>query len=424
MIRGLAYGIVLYFQFESLWWKLPTIISNLSSRGSLLGSTIAYLILTQFIVMSRVRPLERIFWYLNLVHFHKILGYIILGMMLIHPVLFIFFYSNILSQSGFESLQLLLQTPRNIWWWVALLILLVTIVLTVHQIRKRLYYESWYFTHLLVYSALVFVGLHHFSRLSGYELYFRWVLYGATILSVIYYRLLLPRITYHRHNRTITKITPDTATSNSFLISGKNISRLSIQGWQFIKIRVLTRGFWRQSHPFSLSRLPEPDSLRLTLKQVGNYTTNLAKLPIGTKVLIDGPFGKFVNQVATTDKRLYIAGGIGITPLIWLIQESLQAGHDTILLYANQKPDNVPLLDDIHKLKSQWLQLYQIFSREEVSWVDHGRITLHYIQDKIADYTDRDIYICGPQAMIHDLSKGLKQSWFPRQQLHYEVFNY
>lgn len=329
-----------------------------------------------------------------------------------------------LSLSGLESFQLLMSEKLNIRWWIAIVILIFAIIMTVRYIRRRLYYESRYLSHLTVYIALLFIGLHHFGRLDGTEYYFWLMLYGTVVLMVIYYRLLLPWIHYYQYDRKISSITPDTENTISLTISGKDLWKLNLQAGQFIKIRILKSGLWWQSHPFSLSELPTENTLRLTMRKIGKYTTALEHLPLETKILIDGPFGKFTSKKAKTNERLYIAGGIGITPMIGLIQESLQKNQNTILLYANQNSSVIPLQHDIKDLEQDGAIVHSFFSREQVEGAEYWRITLEKIKKLVPDYHKRDIYICGPSTMIYDLAQALKKSWFPKQQLHYEVFNY
>ena len=41
----------------------------------------------------------------------------------------------------------------------------------------------------------------------------------------------------------------------------------------------------------------------------------MGSIPVGTRVIAEGPFGAFTDAVRRRDKVLLIAGGIGITPV-------------------------------------------------------------------------------------------------------------
>ena len=59
-----------------------------------------------------------------------------------------------------------------------------------------------------------------------------------------------------------------------------------------------TRGRWWTAHPFSLSAAPDGRSLRITVKALGDHTARMGEIPIGTRVVAEGPFGVFTDGVA------------------------------------------------------------------------------------------------------------------------------
>ena len=78
---------------------------------------------------------------------------------------------------------------------------------------------------------------------------------------------------------------------------------------------------WWQANPFSLSAAPDGRSLRLTAKAVGTTSAGLRRLPVGTRVFVEGPYGAFTSLQQTRDAALLIAGGIGVTPIRALLEE-------------------------------------------------------------------------------------------------------
>src|SRR3989344_9111874 len=101
----------------------------------------------------------------------------------------------------------------------------------------------------------------------------------------------------------------------------KNLTKFKIAAGQFIIVRFLAKNFFWQAHPFSLSCAPNGEYLRLTIKQSGDFTRSLENLPVNTKALIDGPHGVFTARFARRKKFLFIAGGVGITPVFSLIED-------------------------------------------------------------------------------------------------------
>lgn len=100
----------------------------------------------------------------------------------------------------------------------------------------------------------------------------------------------------------------------------------------------------------------------------------------------------------------------------------MQDHQDTILLYSNKDPHDVPLDADILALQDDGLQFTPYFSQQQVHGAKFGRITFEDIQKNISDYLSRDIYICGPKSMILGLARQFRSAGLPKSQLHYEVF--
>ena len=65
----------------------------------------------------------------------------------------------------------------------------------------------------------------------------------------------------------------------SVICTGRRLDRLAVSGGQFFCWRFLTRGMWWQAHPYSLSALPQPPYLRLTVKAVGDHSAAAGRRP-------------------------------------------------------------------------------------------------------------------------------------------------
>ncbi|MFI5212833.1 MAG: hypothetical protein ACHQTE_02635, partial [Candidatus Saccharimonadales bacterium] len=189
-------------------------------------------------------------------------------------------------------------------------------------------------------------------------------------------------------------------------------------------VRIFARRFWWQEHPFSLSWIPHDNLIRLTIRHVGDYTTMIAGLTPGKRVLVSGPFGRFTRDVAVTNKRLFIAGGVGITPIRPLAEQALDQKVDSILIYGNRTTDDVVFKDELDELAKAGLQLHYVFSNPaknyhgEIGYVDSARI-----KKLVPDFKKRDIYLCGPPAMMNAIVADLTAIGITTSQLHYERFS-
>ena len=81
---------------------------------------------------------------------------------------------------------------------------------------------------------------------------------------------------------------------------------------------------------YSLSALPRPPYLRVTVKGLGDQSRAVARLKPGTRVTIEGPYGAFTRHVRYSDRVALIGAGVGMTPLRALLEdlpESVSAGR-------------------------------------------------------------------------------------------------
>jgi ferredoxin-NADP reductase len=56
--------------------------------------------------------------------------------------------------------------------------------------------------------------------------------------------------------------------------------------------------------------------------------------------------------------------------------------------------------------------------------VDLGRLSADDIEAASRDLPEKDILICGPPAMIRNLTRQLRARGVPRARIHYEDFNF
>ena len=117
----------------------------------------------------------------------------------------------------------------------------------------------------------------------------------------------------------------------SLRIAGRRLDRLGAEPGQFFLWRFLDRRRIWSAHPFSLSAAPDGQSLRITVKALGDHTARLGGVRPGTRVLAEGPFGVFTESARRRrEKVLLIAGGIGITPIRSMVE---RMRGDVVVLY-------------------------------------------------------------------------------------------
>ncbi|MCB1662984.1 MAG: phenylacetate-CoA oxygenase/reductase subunit PaaK [Pseudomonadales bacterium] len=177
--------------------------------------------------------------------------------------------------------------------------------------------------------------------------------------------------------------------------------------------------------------------LSVAIKRVeGGVFSNYANehLKAGDTIKVMPPQGNFFVPVAPEKARkyLFIAAGSGITPIISNIKTILQAEPNSLvtLLLGNQRSSTIMFRDQLSFLKNRYMTRFQwvnILSKEDQgSDLLSGRINnrkggeLNKRLITIAEYDE--YFICGPESMISEVSRGLRATGADESTIHYELF--
>ncbi|MDN6358811.1 cytochrome P450 [Yaniella sp.] len=127
----------------------------------------------------------------------------------------------------------------------------------------------------------------------------------------------------------------------------------------------------------------------------------------GTPVTVSWPRNNF--RLASAQKYLFIAGGIGITPLMSMIRAAEAAGADWQLHYTGRSQDKMAFLDELERYGAQ----VQLYPKD-----DTGRLQLDQL---LADPEENClIYVCGPETLMQQAEEQT-QHW-PKEALRLERF--
>jgi ring-1,2-phenylacetyl-CoA epoxidase subunit PaaE len=158
-------------------------------------------------------------------------------------------------------------------------------------------------------------------------------------------------------------------------------------------------------------------------------------LAAGDEIEAMTPAGTFLYESNPTQKKTIVlyAAGSGITPVLSIAKTVLrdEPNSEVCLFFGNKGFSSVMFSEALESLKNKYIsrfRLYHIFSQESQGIpVQKGRMdsekleALHkyFLRNDKVD----DVYVCGPEAMIHAvrnfyLSKGLKA-----EQIHFELFH-
>jgi len=419
------------------WWAVPNgwleLVSGnaptaLHAVARLFGLFATYCALMQFIAMGRIGWLEPIFGMDRLAIFHRRNGIATISFILLHSSLMTLTHP-VLYGGSVNVLDVFLLP--YVWLaFIAELLFILTVGLSIYIVRKHLKFETWYAVHLLNYLAIALVPWHQLTNggdfLTNKAFANYWIgLYVFTALCVLYWRFVKVFIKFLRHQFVVQKVVKETPTATSVYIAGKNMNKFKAKGGQFVLVRFLDQTRWSQEHPFSLSRLPDGKTIRLTIRQLGDFTNGVPDITPGTSVAVSGPFGAFTHHLRRTQKLLYIVGGIGITPIRSMIEEQAAMGEkdNSIMLYGNRTEADTIFLNELRELAGKTgLQLHNVLSDQKDYKGETGFVDQEKIARLVPDVTTRDIFLCGPPPMMWGIRDQLKALGVPAEQIHYERF--
>jgi ferredoxin-NADP reductase len=117
-------------------------------------------------------------------------------------------------------------------------------------------------------------------------------------------------------------------------------------------------------------------------------------LAIGERLSLRGPRNNFPLHAAP--RYLFIAGGIGITPLLPMIGSAQRAGADWALVYGGRSRSSMAFLDEL----SVYGDRVKVLPQDE-----HGLLPV----ERLLDGVDQDtlIYACGPESLLAALESAV-----------------
>ena len=406
-------------------------VGQLLAWGRLAGLLAVLAILFQLMLIGRVRWVERSFGMDRLTRLHHVVGFALLLLLLLHPVLLTFGHALQADVSYWEQLSDFCKTWKGLLTAVIGLSLMMTVsVFSVLVLVKRVRYELWYATHLVLYVAFGLTVLHQVMSGSDFTdhpafKYYWLALYAFVLANLLAYRFARPLLSFFGHRFVVTRVEPEAGDVTSVYIGGKDMESFRVEAGQFMIVRFLTRGFRWEAHPFSMSCFPDGKQLRLSIKRLGDFTRRIPELKPGTPVLIDGPHGVFTSRTCSSDKVLLIAGGIGITPIRSLAEEMVAAGRDVVMIYGNRNIATLVFKDELDELAARTggkLRLVYVMSDDPAWPGEKGRVDRERIARLVPDLSDRDIYLCGPPVMMKGVRSALASMGVPSSRIHDERF--
>ena len=237
---------------------------------------------------------------------------------------------------------------------------------------------------------------------------------------------------------TVAKVKHETrdAIAVTFAVPPELKQTFAYQQGQHLTLRAMIDGEdVRRS--YSICSAVQDEQLRVAIKRTpGGLFSSWANehLQAGATLEVMPPMGHFNVPLEPESERHYLvfAAGSGITPILSIIKTTLQAEPKSrfTLVYGNRASSSVIFRDVLTDLKDMYmgrLKLVYVMSREQQDIeLFNGRITgekcsaflRHWIDIKDIDVA----FICGPEDMMHGVSKSLQEAGMAKEKIRIELF--
>ena len=411
--------------------------AGLTSLGRLTGLVSADLLLIQVLLMARIPMVERVYGQDELARRHRLVGFTSFNLMMAHVLLIEVGYglqarTNLLV----EFWDLVVNYPGMLLALAGTVLLVMVAVTSMKKARRQLRYESWHLLHLYAYLGVglalphqLWTGQEFLSH--GYARVYWWSLWIAAAGAILFWRVGVPVYRTLLHDLRVSAVVRESPTVTSIWMTGRHLHRLPVAAGQFFNWRFLSGSGWTRGHPYSLSAAPTTDGLRITVKDLGDGSRALAAIRPGTRVAIEGPYGRLHAGVRTRRKVTLLAGGIGVTPLRALLEELPQGPGDVTLIYRARDEDDLIFRGELEQLcAARGAGLFFVLGPRvpgRDSWLPQAAAYLtdsEGLRQLVPDIAGHDVYLCGTDRWMDAVLAAALAAGVPGQHIHEERFNW
>ncbi|WP_419756908.1 hypothetical protein [Anabaena sp. FACHB-595] len=202
------------------------------------------------------------------------------------------------------------------------------------------------------------------------------------------------------------------------------------QPGQFAWLTLEISPFRMREHPFSIACSAEhSDRLEFGIKALGDFTKTIKDVKPGTKAFLDGPYGVFTtDRYENTAGFVFIAGGIGITPIISMLFTLAERKDERplLLIYASKNWEDITYREEIEALTDKLdLTVIHVLKEPPEDWSGESgyvdqQLLERYIPKRPAT---RNYFICAAPKMMDQVEIYLHNLEVPITNIHMEHYN-
>ncbi len=202
--------------------------------------------------------------------------------------------------------------------------------------------------------------------------------------------------------------------------------KVKIRGGQYISIKVRIGGI-DHVRQYSLVETGQPGHLTIVVKSVkdGLVSNHIQRnLKKGEKITIVGGIKGDFQYHHTDSQQIFIAGGVGITPVYAMLDELAKTTQDLSkyqLYYFNNDASSIILHNQIEVFRNQYGLQVEHFLASENNLFSEQWFSQAVAENKISK--DAAIYACAPTAMLEKLESAIEKNGLDTKKYFTENFS-
>jgi predicted ferric reductase len=362
-------------------------------------------------------------------HFHRQVSLIAVGLVVAHPLIIFAAQPELLARP--ESGEVPLGAVAAVLSQGALITL---VVMALWRVKLKIGYEAWHRTHIALALVAITGGIVHMIGWSFYlqderkrALWIALVVFWIALL--LYVRVFKPLFMLRRPYR-VAAVRTERGDATTLVMEPEGHPGFRFTPGQFGWLSVWRSPFAVTGHPFSFSASAEAPGGRveMTIRNLGDFTARVQKMPVGQRVYLDGPYGAFtIGQPA--DMHVLVAGGIGITPMMSMLRTLADRGdkRPVVLFYGSKDLDSTIFREELDALQARLdLRVVLVLAAPAPGWAgETGRINAELLGRHLPKpYARHEYFICGPDPMMDAVETALGELGVPMSKYHSERYSF
>ena len=381
----------------------------------------------QFVITARLSWVEAPFGLDLLLVFHRAMALVATALLCVHPVL-------VAWEEGWPLL-FGLHVPWYVWVGrLTLALLLLQVIVSMSRRVIRLSYDQWRRLHNLGALAILTLGSTH-GLAAGDDMQGGGLLAWCAVMAValgfwLYRSVARPRLLLRNPFRIIS-VKPEAPHVWTLTLDPPEGRSFRFAPGQFQFLRLHSAGISAEEHPFTIASSPSASGrISLTIKESGDFTTGIGRVRPGDRATVHGPFGRFSHTLHPDEGDLvFVAGGVGITPLMSMLRSMRDRGDPrrVLLAYASRSAADLLFTDELKAMQVRGyplLEVVHVLTDAPPSWGgETGRLDADRLVRLCGSVEGKAFYLCGPPPMTAALMRGLGRRGVSPRRIHADYFS-